>query len=94
MPFCRHITLLAHIQFVIYNNSRILLACTIAELGIPHLVTVCLVSFSKVWYFALVPVEFHSVVFSPVLKPIQIILNFVSLVGEGAINHHPLSRIL
>ena len=53
---------------MIYENSKILLAHSFAEPGIPHLVTVQLVSFSEVQYFALIPVEFHSVVFSPVLK--------------------------
>ena len=77
--FCSHITLLVHIQLVIYNDSKILLISSIAEPGILHLVTVQLVSFSEMQYFALIPVEFHSVVCSSVLKPIQIIFNVVSV---------------
>ena len=62
-----------HIQLVIYNNSKILLIHSFVELGLPHLVTVHLVSFSKVQDFALLPVEFHSVAFGPVLHLIKVI---------------------
>ena len=67
---------------MIYNNPKILLARSFAELVLlSHLITVQLVSFSEVQYFALSPVEFHSVAFGPVLHLIKVILNSVSVLG-------------